>query len=281
MKKHSKYAKHGRRKQSKLIIALGCVAALLLIFLIAMLLLLPGKDKDVDASETTLPDATEASAPAVQEAPVEAAVETTAPAVPEPEILPYFVDQAAANPDFAGWIKIEGTKLDYPVAYAPNEKDKYLRMDLDGDWTVGGVPFIDEDCSLDPESDNLIIYGHNMQNGTMFRTLMKYDQMNFWQEHPIIYFSTLYEERTYEIVSAFYDRVYYKYEDCFKFYQFIDAENEEDFNEAIAYFKDHDLYETGVTPEYGDRLITLVTCSYHVDNGRFVVVAREVPDAEE
>ena len=88
----------------------------------------------------------------------------------------------------------------------------------------------------------------------------------------------MYEEKTYEIIAAFYDRVYYKYEDCFKFYQFIDAEDEAHFQEAIDYFKKTALYDTGVTAEYGDKLITLVTCAYHVDNGRFVVVAKDVTD---
>ena len=92
-------------------------------------------------------------------------------------------------------------------------------------------------------------------------------------------FTTLYEERTYEVVAAFYDRVYYKYEDVFKFYQFIDAENEEDFNEAINYYQKNSCIDTGIVPEYGDRLLTLVTCTTttNYDDGRFVVIAREVP----
>ena len=112
---------------------------------------------------------------------------------------------------------------------------------------------------MDPESQNLIIYGHNMTNGTGFRTLMYYQQENFWREHPTIYLSTLYEEREYEIISCFFDRVYYVHENCFKFYQFIDPATEE---QAL----------------YGDRLVTLVTCAYHVEDGRFVVVARLIED---
>jgi sortase B len=196
----------------------------------------------------------------------------------EPQLLPFFEEKLTQNPDIAGWVKIEGTKLDYPMMYTPNEEDKYLHLDFDGNWSVGGLPYLEEGCSLSPESDNLIIYGHNMANGTMFHTLMSYDQKHFWEAHPNIRFSTLYEERTYEIIAAFYDRVYYKYEDCFKFYQFIDAEDEAHFQEAIDYFKKTALYDTGVTAEYGDKLITLVTCAYHVDNGRFVVVAKDVTD---
>lgn len=205
-------------------------------------------------------------------------MEPTADADPLPTesvMLPELAALYEDNPDVCGWIKIEGTALDYPLMYTPEEPEKYLRMDFDGVYSVGGLPFLDSDCSLDPESDNLIIYGHNMRDGSQFRSIMMYKDKTYWEAHPTILLSTLYEEREYEVLAAFYDRVYYKYEDCFKFYQFIDAEDEEDFNEAVAYYKEHSEYDTGVTAQYGDRLITLVTCSYHHEYGRFVVVARE------
>ena len=82
--------------------------------------------------------------------------------------------------------------------------------------------------------------------------------------------------REYEVFAVFYDKVYYKTDTCFKFYEFTEIDTEERFDEGIKYFKSHDVYETGITPEYGDRLLTLVTCSYHVTNGRLVVVAREI-----
>ena len=117
-----------------------------------------------------------------------------------------------------------------------------------------------------------------MNNGSQFATIMDYENKAFWEEHPVIYLSTLYETRTYEVLACFRDRVYYKYEDVFKFYQFIDAEDEAAFDEAYNYFKNKSCYDTGVTAEYGDDLITLVTCAYHTDNGRFVVVAKRVHD---
>lgn len=196
------------------------------------------------------------------------------PTEPLPQILSYFQELVAENPDMVGWIRIDGTKLDYPLMYTPGDNEKYLHKNFEGNFSVGGLPFLDEKCSLDPQSDNLIIYGHNMQNGSMFRSLMGYDQVNYLWEHPTIHFSTLYEETEYEVMAAFYDRVYLTTENCFKFYQFIDAEDEEDFMEAVEFFKSHSLYDTGVTAEYGDKLITLVTCAYHTENGRFVVVAR-------
>lgn len=196
------------------------------------------------------------------------------------ERLAYLDELYKQNPDVAGWLEIEGTELNYPVMFTPEDEEKYLRHDFDGNYSIGGVPFIDADCSLEPESDNIIIYGHNMNNGTMFRTLMSYAQESFWEEHPEILFATLEEERTYEVVAAFYDRVYFQYEDVFKFYQFIDADDEEHFNYAMENYKSKALYDTGVEAAYGDHLLTLVTCSYHTDYGRFVVVARAVSEEE-
>ena len=127
-----------------------------------------------------------------------------------------------------------------------------------------------------------MIYGHNMNNGTQFRTLMSYTDESFWEKHPVIQFSTLYETRTYEVMSCFRDRVYYKYEDVFKFYRFIDAADEADYDNAIAQFKSKALYDTGVNASYGDQLITLSTCEYSRKNGRMVIVAKKIvpPTAE-
>lgn len=218
------------------------------------------------ASSEELPDATEA-------------VDQTEPAIPEetePEILSYLQDRAEENSDMVGWIKIDGTKLNYPLMYTPEDEEKYIHKNFEGNYSIAGLPFVDADCSLDPRSDNLIIYGHNMANGKMFATIMNYAEESYWQEHPVIHLYSLYEETAYEVVAAFYDRIYYKHEDAFRFYQFVDAQSEEEFNYAIEQFKAKASYDTGVTAEYGDQLITLVTCSYHTDNGRFVVVARAV-----
>ena len=157
--------------------------------------------------------------------------------------------------------------------HTPTDPEKYLHTNFAREYSYGGIPFIDANCSAD--SDNLLIYGHNMLDGSMFRSLPKYESKSYWQAHPTIHFDTLYEEGEYEVLAAFYDRVYYTYENCFKFYQFIDAADEADFNNAISNFRSKALYDTGVTAAYGDKLITLVTCAYHVEDGRFVVVARK------
>lgn len=280
--------KHPRKKQkkSKLIPVLYCTAVALLLLIIAMMLIIVSRRKDAPVKATTVAT-TAADEQVVTTAPIATTdapttEPTTVPTTEPPLVmLDYMAELYEKNPDVVGYVKIEGTKLDYPVMYTPDDEEKYLRTSFEGNPSIAGVPFIDADCSVDPQSDNLLIYGHNMANGTAFNSLMNYQQKNYWQAHPTFTYSTLYEEKTYEIVAAFYDRVYYKYEDVFKFYQFVDAEDEEHFNEAITYFKDKSVYDTGVTAEYGDKLITLITCAYHVDNGRFVVVGKEIPNPVE
>lgn len=190
----------------------------------------------------------------------------------EPSILPEYAQLYEQNADLFGWLRIDDTAINYPVMYTPDEPEKYLHINFEGKYSYPGVPFLDAGCTAD--SDNLLIYGHNIPNESMFRSLINYEDKNYWENHPIISFDTLYEHQEYEVLAAFYDRVYYTHETCFKFYQFIDAADEADFDNAIMQFKEKSLYDTGVDAQYGDQLITLVTCSYHTDNGRFVVVAR-------
>lgn len=174
----------------------------------------------------------------------------------------------------AGWIEIEETKLSYPVMYTPDDVEYYLRRAFDETDSIAGTPFIGYDCLLEPRSDNLLIYGHNMKNGTMFTTILSYKDKTFWEKHPIIKFDTLYEENQYEIMATFYVTANVG-NGHFEFYNFTNAESEEEFNKFIDTCKELSLYDTGITAKYGDDLITLSTCSYHSTNGRFVVVARK------
>ena len=220
-----------------------------------------------NAAATTVP--AETAPPDTQS--TEPTAESTAPT--EPVMLAKYAPLYEQNHDLFGWLRIDGTAIDYPVMYTPTDPEKYLHTNFALEYSYGGIPFIDANCSSG--SDNLLIYGHNMLDGSMFRSLPKYQDKSYWQAHPIIHFDTLYEEGEYEVLAAFYDRVYYTYENCFKFYQFIDAVDEADFDNAISNFRSKALYDTGVTASYGDKLITLVTCAYHVEDGRFVVVARK------
>lgn len=272
---------HSKFKLSKTGRILSGIAAALLILVIVLLLLIP---KEPAEELNTEPTATIAVTEVPTEEPTEAPTEApeTVPPETEPPMLPKMAELYAENPEIIGWLTIPGTNVDYPVMLTPDEPEKYIHKNFKGIYSVGGVPFMEDACSMDPESDNLIIYGHNMKNGTQFQNLMNYTMKKYWEEHPQILFSTLYEERTYEIISAFYDQVYSPKDKVFKFYQFIDAKDEADFENAMKHYKEKAEYETGVTAEYGDKLITLVTCSYHMDYGRFVVVAKEIiPEVQE
>ena len=125
-------------------------------------------------------------------------------------------------------------------------------------------------------SDNIIIYGHHMNDGSMFTGLMKFTDKSFWENHKTIEFDTLTDRNQYEVIAVFKTVVYTNSEDSFKYYEFTDAENEEEFNEYVAKCKELSLYDTGVTAEYGDKLISLSTCEYSHNNGRLVVVAKRV-----
>ena len=178
-----------------------------------------------------------------------------------------------------GWLSIPGTNIDYPVMQTVDEPNFYLKRSFDKQYSDYGVPYVQENCDL-ALSDNCVIYGHHMNNGTMFAGLCKYESEDFYQEHKIICFDTLSSFGEYEIVAVFKTVAYS--EQGFKYYHFTRAESAEDFDDYIAQCKALSLYDTGVTAEYGDRLITLSTCEYSRKNGRMVVVAKRIalPSAE-
>ena len=159
------------------------------------------------------------------------------------------------------------------------EPNYYLKRGFDKQHSDYGVPYVQENCDL-ALSDNCVIYGHHMGNGTMFADLCKYESEGFYQEHKIIRFDTLSGFGKYEVVAVFKTVAYS--EQGFKYYHFTRAESAEDFDDYIAQCKALSLYDTGVTAEYGDRLITLSTCEYSRKNGRMVVVAKRIaaPSAE-
>ena len=177
------------------------------------------------------------------------------------------------NEDFIGWISIEGTNLDFPVMYRPDSKDYYLRHGFDGEYSNYGVPYLDEDCTLTAEnrSQNLVIYGHNMKTGTIFGCLTDYKKADTYRKHTVIEFDTLYGDGSYEVFAAFAIDVVE--EPDFAYYDAIDLD-ESAFNAFVAEVKRRSDVDSGITPVYGEDLITLSTCEYSTANGRYVVCAR-------
>lgn len=178
------------------------------------------------------------------------------------------------NNDLAGWIAIDGTQINYPVMYTPDNPDFYLKHNFEKAYSDYGVPYVAEHCDPAEPSDNVIIYGHHMNNGSMFTGLMGYESKAFYKDHKTIRFDTLTETAEYEIVTVFKTTVY---DDTgFRYYFFSNAEKPEDFTEYIEQCKSLALYDTGVSAEPGDKLITLSTCEYSKTNGRLVVVAKKI-----
>lgn len=178
------------------------------------------------------------------------------------------------NPDMVGWIKIDGTNINYPVMQSIEEPNFYLNHGFDRKYTSYGCPYVQENCDMVTPSDNLIIYGHHMKGGEMFGMLEKYKSKDFWAEHKTISFDTLTNQNEYEIIAVFKTVVYTDSPESFKYYHFVDAENEAEFNAYVEKCKELSFYDTGVTAEYGDKLISLSTCEYSQTNGRLVVVAK-------
>ena len=190
-----------------------------------------------------------------------------------PQILPEYTQLYELNPDMVGWITIEGTRIDYPVMQRKEERDYYLYRDFYGEDDIHGCIYVRETCDVFAPSDNVVIYGHRMKDGSMFRDLLQYDKRSFYQNHPTIIFNTLYERHTYEIVAVFKTTAG---KGGFRFHQFDEASSEQEFNNFIARCKSMSLYDTGVEAVYGDKLISLATCEYSQYEGRLVVVAKRV-----
>ena len=179
------------------------------------------------------------------------------------------------NDDFVGILSIPDTIINYPVMYTKGE-DYYLRRSFDKKQSDAGTLFIDKYNNINPIDDNIIIYGHNMRNGTMFHELLNYKKESFYKDHKYIYFDKVDGIQKYEVISAFYSKVYYEDENVFKYYKFYNAANDEELNYYIKNIKELALYDTNISAKLGDKFITLSTCEYSQENGRFVVVAKKV-----
>lgn len=196
----------------------------------------------------------------------------TTPVIPTilPELQPFY----AKNQELVGWITVPGTKISYPVVQSPSRPDYYLNHTFEGKWSAWGAIYVREACDVFKPSDNITLYGHHMKDGSMFSGLDGYKRKNFWESHQYIYFDTLYERHVYQVICAF--KTSANYGEGYAYHLFDDANNEEDFNKFIAKVKSLAYYDTGITAQYGDKLITLSTCEYSLENGRHVVIAKRI-----
>lgn len=175
------------------------------------------------------------------------------------------------NNDTVGWVKIEDTNIDYPVMQTKDRPNYYLRKNFYKEYSISGTPYISEQCDIE-NSDNLIVYGHNIKGNKMFADLEKYKKESFYKEHKTIKFYTINEFAEYEIIAVFKTNT----DTGFKYYKYCNLKDEKEFETFINKCIELSLYKTNVKAEYGDKFITLSTCEYSQNNGRLVVVARKI-----
>ncbi len=172
------------------------------------------------------------------------------------------------NPDCVGWICIENTTVDYPVMFTPDSPQKYLRKSFSGAYSISGTPFLNDNGGLD--FHNLIIYGHNMKNGTMFSDIVGYIDPAYRDANPIIEFETAEGLKLYEVFAVA------QVKSVDSWYGFTNAESAEVYSSLIADIKSRSLYETGITPEFDQQILTLSTCYGSKNDDRLIVIAAEV-----
>ena len=253
--------------------------------------------ESIQAAQTSKP--TEPSEPTGTQTPSAPTEPSVPPTTAPPVMLPEYAAIYEKNNDLVGWIYIPSLKIEYPVMYTPDRPDYYLRRDFYGNHNTSGCLYIREACNVFAPSDNVVIYGHAMKTGDMFGRLYYYRDKSYWEKHQYFTFDTLYEHHDYQIFAVF--RTSGTWDVGYPYHIFNDAANEEEFNKFIAdikgaaftmdkskvdgesLFLGSAYYDTGITPKYGDKLLTLSTCEYSIrdpgtneKNGRLVIVAVRV-----
>jgi len=174
------------------------------------------------------------------------------------------------NEDLVGWITMEGTQIDYPILQA-DDNEEYLTRNFYKDDTRAGSIFMDFRNDIESTSQNTILYGHRMKDGSMFEQLSKYQDEDFFKKHQTFQFDTLYESYEAEIFAVYATTTDFNYIQT-------DFSSDEEYAELLTNIKEESMYETDVEVNAADRIITLSTCDYALDEnkGRLVVQAKLV-----
>lgn len=183
----------------------------------------------------------------------------------EPISLHDFAALQAENPDCIGWVTVPGTPIDFPVMQSKAEPEFYLKHDFDREYDIYGLPFLDARCSLD--SGKLLVYGHHMNDDSMFSCLHKYQDKDFWQAHQEVIFETSAGVGNYRVAAVLRLKGSYKPGEWSIF------QSAEPDSQTVEEITVRQLYDTGVAIQPGDKLLTLVTCEYSQQNGRLAVIA--------
>lgn len=164
-------------------------------------------------------------------------------------------------PDVVGWLYCEGTPINYPVMQS-DDNDYYLRRLPDGTYNTAGSLFADYRCGEIGETNNYIIYGHNMKNGTMFSSLTKYKSQSYYDEHPVMYLYTPNGDYRIELIAGFVSK------------PTGDVYSANQTSEQIDNYCSLSTFRSVVAPCSEDSYITLSTCSYEYENARYVIIGR-------
>ena len=171
---------------------------------------------------------------------------------------------AAENPDCVGWLTIPDTAIDYPVMHTPNDPEHYLRRDFYGESASGGTPFLDGRNAAQAEGQNLILYGHNMMDGSMFKPLMNYLEPNFRETHKDIFLEIDGRQYHYEVLAVVETSVK---STLYTFTDLSDPAEESDFRAALL--KETELEVVHQASGY----LTLSTCNNGGGSSRVLVIA--------
>ena len=185
------------------------------------------------------------------------------------------------NNDVVGYIYIPDTNVNNPVLQRPSQRDYYLYRDFYGQDNRHGSIYVREACDVFGPSDNVTLYGHNMADGSMFANIHKFKDETFFNDHPLIYFDTLYERHVYQVVCIF--RTSGTYGVGFPYHLYDDFKDEAEFKEFINGVRGKKvpngaeldvINDSGISVQYGDKFICLSTCEeWPITNGRLVLVA--------
>lgn len=191
-------------------------------------------------------------------------------------VLKKYKELYQQNKDLAGWLTIAGTNIDYPVMQTGEEApDYYLHYDFNKNESDHGTLFIDARNDYVNRDTNLIIYGHNMRDGTMFGGLKSYMTKEYFDNHQTIEFNTIYEKAKYRVVAVCLSKVNYQDDDTFRYYNFLNAKNKEEFQVFLSNIQQLMVFDQTIDISYGDELLTLSTCNSYTQDGRLFLIAKK------
>lgn len=180
-----------------------------------------------------------------------------------------FEELRKQNSDVIGWINLPDSRINYPVVQG-TDNDYYLHTLLDGTYNFGGTIFLDCDCNRDFSTNNNIIYGHNMTDGSMFRAANQFKTQAFYDENPVMYLATPDTNYKLKVFSCF---VTISESDAYR----INLGSRSNYAAWLKDMKSNSAIETAVDPDPDYMTLMLSTCSYEYDNARTVVLCQMVP----